>query len=283
MFNLKNMINQTPPDMSMVAGGWNIRYCDIKLEDRSNWPIPIYIPVMKDAGIIKHFLKKTEADEINFFYQGAPQMSPVSVQGMQDIKNETDIGSFRTTSWNPDLADQIWNRLKYIRYNGDNVAGEEDFDEFSATDWWQDRKVAVADSERLSHATYRAVGVSPMLRYMKYRAGGKHAAHYDAGYIYPDTKFRTLKSFVLYFSTNITGATRLIEDGQGHLPVWERNHDDWTEDAKPEQVLFESFPVEGSMLIFNHRMCHSVGTFTPSNPSEQRIIIRGDIIYEAVE
>ncbi len=141
----------------------------------------------------------------------------------------------------------------------------------TSTDWWQGQITR----------RWRYHGVSPLLRFMKYPKGGHHAAHYDAGYIYADSKYRTLFSFVAYFSTNKTGATRIIRDGQENTPIWDRNHADWDRDARPDEIVAESLPVKGNVLFFQHRIPHDVAEYT--DEGQDRIIIRGDLIYNALE
>jgi hypothetical protein len=139
-----------------------------------------------------------------------------------------------------------------------------------STDWWQGDKL---------RTIWYPVGFSPMLRFMRYDSGGQHYAHYDAGFIYPNDNYRTLQSVVIYLTTNTDGgATRFIEDNQMHLPVWERNHQDWTREVQPSEVLYSSQPQMGKMLIFDHRLCHDVEMYRGNDP---RIIIRGDIVFQA--
>jgi len=115
---------------------------------------------------------------------------------------------------------------------------------------------------------------------MKYERGGQHFAHYDAGFIYPDDNYRTLQSIVIYLTTvNCGGATRFIQDSQQNIPIWERNHLDWTREAASSEVLAISQPQAGSILVFDHRECHDVEIYSGEHP---RIVIRGDIIYRSV-
>jgi hypothetical protein len=113
---------------------------------------------------------------------------------------------------------------------------------------------------------------------MRYSAGGQHYGHYDAAYFYPDNQHRTLLSLVIYLSTHThSGATRFLEDHQQHVPVWDRDHTDWTVEAGEEEVIARIYPEKGSILVFPHRQCHDVQAF--AGPGE-RIIIRGDIIFK---
>lgn len=112
---------------------------------------------------------------------------------------------------------------------------------------------------------------------MKYGHEGQHYAHYDAAYIYPKKEFRSLKSVVIYLTTNQNAATRFIKDGQEKLPIWDRNHDDWNRPVKENEIIATSECIAGNVLFFNHRICHDVQQYMGTDP---RIIIRGDLIYE---
>ena len=139
------------------------------------------------------------------------------------------------------------------------------------TDWY-------ALSQRREYRRWRGIAVSPLLRFMKYEAGGEHYGHYDMGYDYGDGR-RTLVSFVVYLTTvadNDGGRTRFLRDGQQELPIWQRNHADWRERASVNQILQSVRPQQGAVLFFDHRICHDVEPYTGLTP---RIIIRGDIVY----
>ena len=122
-----------------------------------------------------------------------------------------------------------------------------------------------------------------MLRFMRYDEDSEHYAHYDAGYFYPDNLYRTLKSMVIYLTTNQQGSTRFIKDNQSNIRVQERSHEDWSRRVLSDEVLFESYPEQGKVMLFNHRMCHDVQQFHRTGDEKYRIIIRGDVIYERLE
>lgn len=130
------------------------------------------------------------------------------------------------------------------------------------------------------HYDWMAVGCTPLMRFMRYNKSGEHYAHYDAGYFYKDGMHRTLMSYVIYLTTNNSGATRFINDNQMSVPVWDRVHNDWMRRTEENEVIAESQPVAGSILVFDHRLCHDVKQFMPENEKESRIIIRGDILYK---
>jgi len=87
-------------------------------------------------------------------------------------------------------------------------------------------------------------------------------------------------SFVIYLTTNDSGATRLLKDPQSRLPVRDRVFDDWTAPSTEDQILHKIYPEEGSIFVFDHRMAHDVEKYTGDGP---RIIIRGDIMYKKLD
>lgn len=193
------------------------------------------------------------------------QEAPVGVTGYSS--KTSGFGSVRATAWAPDLADKFWSRFKFL------FSGVRSMDDFTPTDWYR-------LGERQEHKKWKAIGVSPVLRFMKYESGGEHYGHYDMGYDYGDGR-RTLVSFVVYLTTieaSKGGRTRFLKDGQEDLPIWKRNHSDWSRRAVDAEVKQTITPSAGAVLFFDHRICHDVELYSGQSP---RIIIRGDIIYWA--
>jgi hypothetical protein len=123
------------------------------------------------------------------------------------------------------------------------------------------------------------VGLSPVLRFMRYDPGGKHLCHYDAGFDYGDGR-RTLLSVVFYLSdAPKSGATRFVRDGQEAMPVCERDFSDWSRETRNDEVIAAVHPAGGDVLVFDHRLCHDVQLW--EGPGS-RIIVRGDVVYEAI-
>ncbi len=193
--------------------------------------------------------------------------APVSVSGHPSVA--TELGSVRATAWAPQLASELWRCLKHV------IPPERRMTPTTPTDWY-------ALDGRLAHRHWRAVGIGPVLRFMRYEAGGRHYAHYDMGFDYPDAR-RTLMSLVVYLSEAAPGdggCTRIVQDGQQALPVWRRNHEDWTRDVADEEVVAAIRPQLGDVLIFDHRLCHDV---EPYRGQSSRVIIRGDVVFEALD
>lgn len=270
------MIENTQPDLAKLPGGFV--------------PDPVTIPDLSgsvpfveeinglngEAFVIHNALSPQDCETLISFFADAPISAPVSVAGFNESMSSANTmgvaGSMRTTMWAPDLAEKVWNQIKMF-------FGPRYMEDTTSTDWWQAKLPEGAFAwEDGHHRHWAAVGASPMMRFMKYEDGGEHYAHYDAGYFYPDGEHRTLMSFVMYLTTNTEGgATRFIKDAQSDLPVWERSHDDWDRQVHDEEVIKAVQPLEGSILVFDHRLCHDVQPYLGENP---RIIVRGDIIYK---
>ena len=188
--------------------------------------------------------------------------TPVGVHGYMGVEGE--IGSMRATGWSEALAKRFWVIFAPFFH-------PRKMNEFTATDWF-------ADHQRKEHIFWKAIGISPLLRFMSYTEGGEHYGHYDMGYDYGDGR-RTLMSFVVYL-TDVQdgegGKTRFLQDKQENIPVRHRVHDDWRRRAEEEEILCAVRPQKGHVLFFDHRLCHDVEPYSGTTP---RIIIRGDVVY----
>jgi NAD+ synthetase len=191
------------------------------------------------------------------------QAVPVGVTGIADGYG---IGSVRATAWSPELAQALWRRL------APTLPSVRFLDALTPTDGF-------ATATRAGHRTWRVVGLSPVLRFMRYDTGGRHLAHYDAGFDYGDGR-RTLLSAVFYLTDAWTsGATRFVRDGQESQPARERDFSDWSRDTRADEVLVTVHPRIGDALVFDHRLGHDVQRWDGPGP---RVIVRGDVVYEAV-
>jgi hypothetical protein len=262
--NYEQIISTAKPVLSELPGGWEPDIAVPSIPKMGKSMVNTCIKPTNTSLIISDVLSWVECQSLIAFMQESPVLEPVSVQGFCHTELDA-IGSHRTTVWSPELAQKLWYRLK-------DFVHTETFHKRSPTDWWQ------GDETR---NTWEPIGISPMLRFMRYEKGGEHYAHYDAGFIYPDDNYRTLKSVVFYLTTNEDGgATRFIDDWQQGMPVWDRNHHDWIRKSREDEVIFKSKPIAGNALIFNHRECHDVEQYVGKTP---RIIIRTDILYKAVK
>jgi NAD+ synthetase len=187
--------------------------------------------------------------------------APVEPVGVSGVRDSYGIGSVRATAWSPALARALDERLRpalpSVRFLGDRDP-----------------------TDASGHRTWRVVGVSPLLRFMRYEPGGRHLCHYDAAFDYGDGR-RTLLSIV-WFLTDAPrgGATRFVRDGQDALPVHARDFADWARDTRDDEVVAAIQPARGHAVVFDHRLCHDVQRW--DGPGD-RVIIRGDVVYEAVD
>ncbi len=219
------------------------------------------------ARVLRGVLSAAECGALIAAMEASGAEKPVSVSG--HLEGDTGVGSMRATAWAPELAAALWAKIR------GGVEPLRTMDPRTPTDWF-------ALGPRRAHRRWRAVGIGPVLRFMRYEAGGHHSAHYDAGFDYPDAR-RSLMSLVFYLTTVEVGSggrTRIVDDGQGERPVWERSHDDWTREVRDDEVVVGVRPVEGSALLFDHRLCHDVELH---RGGEARVIVRGDVIYEALD
>lgn len=186
---------------------------------------------------------------------------PVSVTGMSGNWQPGDeIGSYRASNFTPEYATVLWERIKHafpktrVFTSADNT----DFDD---------------------HEIWEPIGVSPLLRFIKYEDGGWLVVHYDAPYIESD-EIRTLQSFVIYLEDTIEGgATRYLNDPQAHLPITERDLSDQKRAADEDEVKIRFAPANGSAVVFDHRLLHDAEKVTGEG---NKIIIRTDIMYRKV-
>ncbi len=215
-------------------------------------------------------LSEADCNQIIALFEAQNIASNVSIQGRQDVIDEysSGKGSVRTTGWSEHLANEIWKCLSRFSHAKSDIHA----DRYYPSDWHQGD---ISES-------WRPIGISPLLRYMRYEAGGQHYAHYDQGYIYDNPRYRTLKSVVIYLSSHTAdegGCTRFINDKQQNIPITRRNHLDWIREVQDDEVIECIKPRKGNILTFPHRLCHDVQKYTGSTP---RIIIRADIIFEAI-
>jgi NAD+ synthetase len=122
---------------------------------------------------------------------------------------------------------------------------------------------------------WRAVGLSPLFRMMKYNEEDVLYPHYDDSFYKSDTQ-RSLKSVVISVKmAEVGGDTRFIKDEQLALPFGQRDFSD--KNSSPENNdIMQSFNEEGSALVFNHRILHDGEKIEKG----EKIILRTDVIYE---
>lgn len=263
---MPSTIKHIKPDLSKLPGGYEPKSVPIISGNSDMSKFHLIKDYRGLAFVIENALTVESCNALINFFQSAPEAAPVSVTGYMDGDSTAKYGglagSVRTTMWAEKLSNQLWDIIK-SNFSSRHMLNT------TSTDWWQEGK----------HRNWSPVGLTPMMRFMRYDKSGEHYAHYDAGYLYPDGKHHTLMSYVVYLTTNNSGGTRFIRDNQDNLPIWDRKHDDWTRRADADDVEFCYRPTKGSILVFDHRLCHDVEQFMPDRADETRIIIRGDVVY----
>lgn len=187
---------------------------------------------------------------------------PVGIDGMKRGFNPlTDkIGSWRLSHFSDALARKIFMRA------APHMARVRLMDDSTPTDWD-------------GHPVWRATGVAPLMRFIRYKESGALIPHYDSTHALNSEK-RTLMSMVLYITAPTAGGggeTRFIKDPQLSVPRNLKDYADWTRLATDEDILLSVKPRVGSALIFDHRLLHDSA---PITGSEEKIIIRTDITYQ---
>lgn len=218
--------------------------------------------IAPDTLRIESLLAEEEAQYLLNFLEGV-RWIPVSITGMQGNYKEGDpIGSWRTSSFVPDFADELWKRLKPL------IKTRREFHEYSPVDYDGHRK-------------WQAYGVNPLFRFIRYTDGGLLVPHYDAPYIANDDE-RTLQSLVIYLDNDERiegGQTRFLYDPQVHLPVVKRDLRDWKHLAAPADVRVAVAPRAKDALVFDHRILHDSA---PVSGEGVKTIIRTDILWRKV-
>lgn len=204
---------------------------------------------------VENLLSKKEVAHFISEVKNAPFL-PVGTDGfLNNYKIGNEIGSYRNSFFNQEIAESIFERLV-------NLYPERDFN----------------SSLNVDHdffENWKFVGVNPLFRTIKYQSHGSLIPHYDAPYIESNTK-RTLVTLIIYLTTNETGKTRFIEDPQSNLSCYERNLEDWERKAKKSEVLLSIKPIAGNALIFDHRILHDSEELI----NEEKIILRTDLFFE---
>lgn len=270
------------PDFSKLPGGWDADCLDFDFSALSN-EVSISNMIknpeitryedkehlrtgLNKIVIIDRFLNDKMILTLKNFMHLSPNFEKVGIQGMMDVKDESNVGSLRTTIFSTVLAKELTKR-----FMKSEVCASLETNEFFPSDTFSSE----------INRKWVFEGCSPMFRFMKYSKGGQHYTHYDSSYMYnfqDRFTYRTLMSFVIYLESNGSqgGETRFIKDGQFQIPTDQRKHNDWDRQANENEILAKVEPMPGRILIFPHRLAHDVSTFL----GDQRIIIRGDLIYK---
>jgi hypothetical protein len=171
------------------------------------------------------------------------------------------LGSWRVSWFSEELATALWARLYAAvpRIRTLSMSGHADWDD---------------------HPSWRAIGVNPLIRFIRYEPGCELIAHYDGPYIW-DTSKRTLMSLIIYLSDILPGQgghTRMLKDPQSVLPYTERDFSDKPSRANLSDVEVSVNPRRSNALVFDHRILHDGDKLN----SGSKLLLRTDIVFEKV-
>lgn len=214
---------------------------------------------MSGQGSLQYFnqiLTKQECTELVALIN-THKLVPTGKDGYTNsYQTGREASSWRLSVFNQSLADILWWRIKEF------IPAIRIMQPHDKTDFYP-------------HEVWTPVGLSPLIRFIKYLEGGELIPHYDAPFAYSDTQ-KTLMSVVIYLTTNKSGATRIIIDPQDRKPFAQRSFQDWLRPASNQEVEQSFLPQEGSGIIFDHRTLHDAEAVAPG---EVKIILRTDIVF----
>jgi hypothetical protein len=187
-----------------------------------------------------------------------------------DHDDQLAIGSWRASCFSQEFANRLWSRLSAaIRLPELTMPP------------------AHRGPNQQTPLTWAPVGISPLLRFIRYTyqptspgslPSGTLLPHYDAPFAYSKTKSTQL-SLVLCLDTHDTsgGATRFIAESPQVLSKSPRAYADWSRPPEPSEVLWSTVIPIGSALIFPHRTLHDS---SPVKSPPHKLILRTDVIYQ---
>jgi NAD+ synthetase len=202
------------------------------------------------------FLSASEVEQLKDIYYNAKKKE-ANVFGY--VNNPSaEVGSFRASFYNVELAKEIWSRLSGEHKGNLYIAND------PLTDWEEGEM-------------YVPVGINPLFRYIGYeKQGASLNPHYD--YSFKDGDYKSLTSVIIYLTTNETGGTIFYNDKQGNS--WEKNLGDLTKEQGGKLKIKETIlPEAGTSVTFPHYLLHGGDEVI----GETKIIMRTDIMFEKVK
>lgn len=205
----------------------------------------------ESAHLLHNLFTQTELDTL-LTELAAHEWLPVGIDGRRAGFDpaRAPIGSWRLSHHSPAIARALWTRIAAhipaIRLMAADTPTDHD-----------------------DHPVWRATGINPLLRFIRYSRGGGLVPHYDSTYVSSPDR-RTLMSAVLSLTGN--GETRIIKDPKRGS----RDYADWPEFAKPTDVALAIPLPAGSALIFDHRILHDTA---PLTGDAERIVLRTDVEF----
>lgn len=219
------------------------------------------LAVDPSAAVIDPVLSAPELASLRQIMDGW-DWKPVGDNGiLADYRAGEPVGSWRASVYDEALAEALWARMR------EALPAERSFDAMARTDWDE-------------HERWRAVGLNPLLRFIRYDNAGLLVPHYDAPYV-ESSERRTLVTAVIYlaYDRDVSGgSTRFVRDEQLDRPLVERDLSDWDRLADDSDIVERVAPRPGSSLVFDHRLLHDSEPISSSGGS--KIILRTDVIHE---
>jgi len=238
-------------------------YFEIPFEENHKVELENIHELDKNAFLVKDLVTESERKVILENLENSNWL-PVSVTGMSGNYTPGDpIGSWRASNFTKEYSEALWERIK------NHLPKVRVFDDSDNTDWDD-------------HEVWEPIGVSPLLRFIKYNEDGWLVVHYDSPYIESED-VRTLQSLVIYLQHDddiAGGSTRFIDDPQWNIPVKDRDLSDQMRAAEEHEVKVKLSPNNGSAIIFDHRLLHDAEIVKGQG---SKIIIRTDIMYRKVK
>lgn len=212
------------------------------------------------AFLLPDFLSRSECEDLVSAVLAHPSV-PVGVHGtVEEGTPPLPPTASRSCVFDEALAQALWARLAPL------LPALREMDAFTSTD-------------HDGHPFWRAVGLSPLFRFLRYERGGWLVPHHDATYDEGDGVHRTLMSVLIYLTEGTEeegGATRFLLDLQRNRPVSERHFEDGHAPPASTEILLSVPPRIGTALVFDHRLPHDAQRWSGESP---RVLIRTDILF----
>ncbi len=185
----------------------------------------------------------------------------VSVSGSNEsLSNKvTKIGSFRSSVVSCDLAELIWKRIS-PHFGGIHFFDENSLVEYEGINAW------------------RAVGISPFIRFVKYTGECDGLTpHYDESILFPNGTKAMMRVLVYLNTDHLSGGhTVFVKDPDAHKEFYKMQLKPWDRLPKEEEILFEVAPIAGQALIFDHKCLHGA---RPVYGEGEKVTFRTDILF----
>jgi hypothetical protein len=233
---------------------------EVKLDIDFKEEITPYVSLFSklDENLVVKIDNLLSKNECNIILEQINKKEWVSADYHGKVSNDPNVGSWRMSTFNDNLASIIWKRLLNHGWSDKLINNIFPVEHKLYESYWEELKLSY----------WKSTGVSNLFRFIKYKDNGFLVPHYDKEYKYDENK-KTLMSLVIYLTDNDDGATRRIK---------ETRVNDFSDMDKPSKdIVWSNYPKTGSALCFDHYVLHD------SEPVKgEKIIIRTDIVFERI-